>query len=250
MTNADPVTPDGRVVLVSGGSRGLGLAIVRGYLEDGCRVATFSRSSTPEMDAVVTHHHDRAVFYRADLGARDELEPLVRRVENEWGPIGVLVNNAGITLEGVLARMSVADIERLIDVNLRGTLALTHAVARGMMIRRFGRIVSVSSIVATRGFTGTAAYAATKGAVEAMTRALARELGSRNITVNAVAPGYLETDLTAGLRDEKRRQILRRTPLGRPGTVDEVAAAIRFLTSDAARFVTGQTLVVDGGLTT
>jgi len=202
------------------------------------------------MDALVQRHPDRAAFYRADLGARTEIETLVRRVEQEWGPIGVLVNNAGITLEGVLARMSMQEIERLIDVNLRGTLTLTHAVARGMMIRRFGRIVSVSSIVATRGFTGTAAYAATKGAIEAMTRALARELGSRNITVNAVAPGYLETDLTAGLREDKRRQILRRTPLGRPGTVDEVAAAIRFLTSDAAGFVTGQTLVVDGGLTT
>jgi 3-oxoacyl-[acyl-carrier protein] reductase len=244
------VSADAPVVLVSGGSRGLGLAIVKGYLDEGRRVATFSRNSSSEMDELVGSHAGRAVFYRADLGTRHQLEPLVRRIERDCGPIGVLVNNAGITYEGVLARTSIDEIERLIDVNLRGTLALTHAVARGMMIRRSGRIVSVSSIVATRGFTGTAAYAATKGAIEAMTRALARELGGRNITVNAVAPGYLETDLTAGLHEDKRRQILRRTPLGRPGKVEEVAAAVRFLTSDAAGFVTGQTLVVDGGLTT
>jgi 3-oxoacyl-[acyl-carrier protein] reductase len=237
-------------VLVSGGARGLGLAIVRAYLEDGCSVATFSRRNTPEIQRLAEEHPRRCAFFSADVAAANELEALVRRVEDDLGPISYLVNNAGVTLEGIFPRLALGDIDRVIDINLRGTLALTRAVVRGMMIRRHGRIVSISSIVSSRGFTGTAAYAATKGAVDAMTRALARELGGRNITVNAVAPGSLETALTADISKGKRDQILRRTPLGRPGTVEEVAAVVRFLTSDQARFVTGQTVVVDGGLTT
>lgn len=238
-----------RIALVSGGSRGLGLALVKTYLEEGCRVVAVSRKPSLEIEALIAAQSERLGFYTGDLAAAGELEPLVRRVEREVGPIDYLINNAGIALEGVFARLAPQRIDQVIDVNVRGTLALTRAVARGMMVRRFGRIVTISSIVAVRGFTGTVPYAASKGALEAMTRALAREVGSRNITVNAVAPGFLETEMTESLGERQRGQIVRRTPLGRPGTVDDITGVVRFLTSDAARFVSGQTVVVDGGLT-
>ena len=238
-----------RVALVSGGSRGLGLAIVKSLLKDGCRVVTFSRKSTPEIESIVSAQQGRMAFYSADLAATHQLERLVKLIEREFGPIDYLINNAGIVVEGLMARVPAEQIRSVVDINVKGTLELTRAVSRGMMIRRFGRIVTISSIVAVQGFTGTAPYAASKGALDAMTRALARELGGRNITVNAVAPGYMETEMTSALTDEVRRRIIRRTPMGRCATVDDVAAVVRFLTSDQAAFVSGQTIVVDGGLT-
>jgi 3-oxoacyl-[acyl-carrier protein] reductase len=243
MTTATPVA------LVTGGSRGLGMAIVKALLDIGLRTATVSRKPTPEIEVLLTKHPGRLAMYPGDLGAPDQLGALIRRIEHEFGPIGYLVNNAGVALEGFLARLPSEQIRNVIDINVRGTLELTRAVTRGMMVRRFGRIVTISSIVAVQGFTGTAPYAASKGALEAMTRALARELGGRNITVNAVAPGYMETEMTENLSAEQRRQILRRTPLGRVATVDDVAGVVRFLMSDEARFISGQTIVVDGGLT-
>jgi 3-oxoacyl-[acyl-carrier protein] reductase len=243
------MAPAPPIALVSGGSRGLGLAIVTSLLDAGLRVATFSRKPTPEVERLIAAHSGRLAFYRGDLAAADELEPLVRRVERETGPIGYLVNNAGVALEGFLARLPSERIRRVIDVNVTGTLELTRAVTRGMMVRRFGRIVTISSIVALQGFTGTAPYAASKGALDAMTRALARELGGRNITANAVAPGYMETGMTGALSEQQRGQILRRTPMGRVATVEDVARVVRFLLSDDAGFVSGQTIVVDGGLT-
>jgi 3-oxoacyl-[acyl-carrier protein] reductase len=212
-------------------------------------VATFSRTASADVDSLIASYPGRFALFTGDLAAPQGLAPLVRRVERECGPIDYLVNNAGVVLEGVFARLSYERVQRVIDVNVRGTIELTRAVARGMMVRRFGRIVSVSSIVTSRGFTGTAVYAASKGALEAMTRALARELGRRNITVNAVAPGYMETDMTAAMNQSQLQKIVARTPLGRAGRVEEVAGVVLFLTSDAAAFVSGQTLVVDGGLT-
>jgi 3-oxoacyl-[acyl-carrier protein] reductase len=174
---------------------------------------------------------------------------LIRGFEERIGRLSALINNAGIVSEDLLARQKVDEIEKLISVNLAGPLLLTREAVRGMMIAGRGAIVNISSIVSVSGYKGTVAYSATKGGINAMTRALARELGGRGITVNAVAPGYMETDLVAHMGPSKLKQIVRRTPLGRPGTVDDVVEVVRFLISDGARFVTGQTIVVDGGLT-
>jgi 3-oxoacyl-[acyl-carrier protein] reductase len=238
----------GNVVLVSGGSKGLGLAIVQTQLQRGDAVATFARSSTPEVKALEKEYGDRFAFEIGDITQVDKFRDLVKGFENRLGPISGLVNNAGTVAESLLARQDSAAINRLIDTNLRGPLLLTREVARGMMIRQAGRIVNISSIVSVSGYKGTAAYSATKGGLNSMTRALARELGGRNITVNSVAPGYMETDLVKEMSPKHLAQIVRRTPLKRPGTVGDLADVVAFLLSDGARFISGQTIVVDGGL--
>ena len=238
-----------QVVLVSGGSRGLGLGLVRALLGYGHKVATFSRSTSPDVRSLGKEFPDTFRFVEADIADQDQTAGVIAEAEQSLGPIGVLVNNAAVVNEALLARQAVEDIDRLIDINLRGTLLLTRQVVRGMMIRRYGRIINVSSIVSVSGYKGTVAYSATKGAIDAMTRALARELGGRNITVNSVAPGYMDTELTKQMSQDHLRQIVRRTPLGRPGNVEDVVGLVTFLMSPAASFISGQTIVVDGGLT-
>lgn len=236
------------IVLVSGGSKGLGLAIVRTLLARGDSVATFARHSTPEIEVLHDSYPDRFDFAEGDMMQSDTFRVLVKQFEKKLGGLTGLVNNAGTVAEALLARQDSADIFRLLQTNLAGPLLLTREVARGMMIRQRGRIVNISSIVSVSGYKGTAAYSATKGGVNSMTRALARELGGRGITVNAVAPGYMETDLVKEMSPKHLAQIVRRTPLGRPGTVEDVSNVVAFLLSDAAQFISGQTIVVDGGL--
>lgn len=238
-----------RVALVSGGSRGLGLAVVNALLAEGWRAATFSRRHSPEVDAIAARYPQDFLYLQGDVSEHDRLDELVTEVERRLGRLTALVNNAGMVSEALIARQPVADIARLLAVNLQGPLLLTRRAVRGMMIGGGGRIVNISSIAGVSGYKGTAAYAATKGGLDAMTRALARELGGRNITVNSVAPGYMETELVKGIDARQLAQIVRRTPLGRPGTVGDVVGVVMFLLSDAARFVSGQTIVVDGGLT-
>jgi 3-oxoacyl-[acyl-carrier protein] reductase len=236
------------VILVTGGSRGLGLAIVRALLERGDSVATFARHPTPEIGQLLAEYPNKLIFTEGDMAHSKSFNSLIKGVEKRLGGLTGLVNNAGTVAEALLARQDAEDIERLLEVNLKGPLLLTREVARGMMIRKFGRIVNISSIVSVSGYKGTAAYSATKGGLNAMTRALARELGGRNITVNTVAPGYMETDLVKQMSSKHLAQIVRRTPLGRPGTVKDVSDVVEFLLSDKARFISGQTIVVDGGL--
>jgi 3-oxoacyl-[acyl-carrier protein] reductase len=240
---------DSEVVLISGASRGLGLSLVNSLLDSGYKVAAFSRSRSREVDALLAACPGRLHFAQADLADETVLPDLVRTAEDVLGPIAVLINNAGTVHEALLARQSAEAIDILIDVNLRGTLLLTRQVIRGMMIRQYGRIINISSIVSVSGYKGTVVYSATKGGIDAMTRALARELGGRNITVNSVAPGYMKTDLTATMNTKHLAQIVRRTPLGRPGRVEDVVGVVKFLISPAAAFISGQTIVVDGGLT-
>lgn len=237
------------VTLISGASRGLGFGIAQAILDKGGAVAGFSRTSNDEIERLVNSHSDRCLFLTADLRSEPNFTPLVRRVEQKLGPITGLVNNAGIVDEQLLVRQSFESISNIIDNNLKGMLSLSRAVIRGMMVRNFGRIVNISSIVSVSGYKGTIAYSATKGGIDAATKAMARELGGRNITVNSLAPGYMETELTKHMSEKHLKQIVRRTPLGRPGTIDDVVGPTLFLLSEQAKFISGQRLVVDGGLT-
>ena len=238
-----------RATLISGGTRGLGLGIAAALLADGQCVATFARKKSADIQSLERKYPETLMFTTGDMGSPEDFPDIVQQAEKRFGRLTGLVNNAGIVAEELLARQKSEDIERLLAVNLRGPLMLTRQAARSMMIAGRGRIVNISSIVSVSGYKGTVAYSATKGGLNAMTRALARELGGRGITVNTVAPGYMETDLVSEMDPKHLRQIVRRTPLGRAGQVDDVVGVVLFLLSDAARFISGQTVVVDGGLT-
>ncbi len=245
-------------VIVTGGSRGLGLAIVKALLTDGCRVSTCSRSWSSELERL-SADPDLAprLFWRAcALGDATSVSDFMSEAMSaaaadiDRPPLYALLNNAGVARDGVLATFPEVEIDSLISANLTGALQMARTFLREkLVVGGDGRIVNISSIVGLRGYTGLAVYAATKAGLDGMTRALAREVGRRRITVNSVAPGYLTTELSTGLSSEQRAQIVRRTPLGRLGTTEDVVALVRFLLSPQAGFITGQTLVVDGGLT-
>jgi 3-oxoacyl-[acyl-carrier protein] reductase len=222
---------------------------VEALLREGYRTATFSRAPTEALAQLAEHYPGKITSLAGDMTDAAALEEVVRRVEREVGPIEALINNAGIAHDGVLATMRPCDVEQLIAVNLTGTLLLTRLVVRHMLVRGRGVVLSISSIIGLRGYSGLAAYSATKAGLDGMTRALARELGGRNIRVNAIAPGYLETEMTGKLDEGQKQQIVRRTPLGRLGRPEDVVGTVLFLLSPAASFITGQTLVIDGGIT-
>jgi 3-oxoacyl-[acyl-carrier protein] reductase len=243
------VSSEPRVVVITGGSRGLGAGIVQSYLDSGDLVATCSRSITPEVEKWQQKLPDRFLFVPADLSKPTDCEAFVKAVIDRWDHVDVLVNNAGVARDGILGMASDDDIDTVVDLNLKGTLHMSRLVSRRMLARRSGNIVNISSIVGRSGYRGLAVYSATKAAQEGMTRALARELGSRGIRVNAIAPGYLRTEMSHGLDEAQLQQIVRRTPAGRLGEPDDVARACQFLTDPRNDYVTGQVLVVDGGLT-
>jgi 3-oxoacyl-[acyl-carrier protein] reductase len=237
-----------RHIVLSGGSRGLGKALVEGLLSEGYCVSTFSRSATDFTNSLADNSN--FFFAAADISDRDKIAEFLVAAEKKFGiPFG-LVNCAGVAVDGVLAMFSEEQIERVMEINLVGALVLTRRVVRRMLLsKQGGAIINISSIIGLRGYNGLSAYAATKGGMDAMTRALARELGDRKIRVNSIAPGYLETEMTHGLSDRQRQQIVNRTPLGRLGTPQDVVGPVSFLLSDRAEFITGQVLVVDGGIT-
>jgi 3-oxoacyl-[acyl-carrier protein] reductase len=235
-------------VIISGGSRGLGQALIEGMLGIGYCVSTFSRKPTEFTESFADH--ERFYFGAADIADNQALAAFVRHAEARFGTPSGLVNCAGVAVVGVLATMPDHAIDRVLSINLAGALHLTRLVVRRMMLRNMpGSIVNISSVVGLRGYRGLGAYAAAKAGMDGMTRALAREVGERKIRVNSIAPGYLETEMTHGLDDAQRRQIINRTPLGRLGHPVDVVGPTLFLLSDQSAFITGQVLVVDGGMT-
>ncbi len=243
---------EARPVIVTGGSRGLGLALVRTLLLQGYAVATCSRKHTAALQEIASSTSpERFLHVACTLGDESEESRFFDSVLawKKRAPLYCLVNNAAVAGEGILATFPNIDSARILETNLTSVLRLTRLALRVMLAQnQKARVINISSIVGIRGYTGLAAYSASKAGLDGMTRALAREVGRRNITVNSVAPGYLTTDLSASLRQEQRRQIVNRTPLGRLGDVADIAPVVQFLLSDGADFITGQTLVVDGGI--
>jgi len=226
-------------VLVTGGNRGIGLAIARAFAANGDKVTVTHRSSDPPSGL-------HAV--RCDVTDTGQVEELFEAVDRQQGPVEVLVANAGITRDTLLLRMSEQDWDDVIDTNLTAAYRLAKRAAKGMLRMRRGRMVFVSSVVGLSGSAGQANYAASKAGLVGFARSVARELGSRSITANVVAPGFVETDMTAALPPERRDELLAQIPLGRYATTEEVAGVVTWLASDAAAYVTGAVIPVDGGL--
>ena len=235
-----------RTVVVTGVSRGLGLAIATRIAGDGYKVIGISRKKSEAYQDLMSRLPGRVEFQPLDLSDVDSIAGVARETTEKYGPIYGLVNNAGIGLDGVLATMLQTDIDRVFRTNLLGPINLTKHIMRSMLSKGEGRIINVSSIVASTGFHGLSVYAATKAGLEGFTRSLSREAGKRNITVNCVAPGYMETEMMAGLPREKLESVRRRAPLGLPRP-EQVAAAISYLLTPEASTVTGTVLTVDGG---
>ena len=233
---------DGKHALVTGGSRGIGAAIARELAAAGATVVVGYRSGKEEAELVAGEVGGRAV--QADVANADDAKRLVE----EAGDLDILVNNAGTTRDGVLARMSDDDWRAVVETNLSSVFYTCRAVSRGMMKRRAGSIVNLSSIVGIHGNWGQINYAASKAGIIGFTKSLAQELGSRGVRANVIAPGYIKTALTEVIPEEAKQQMLSLTPLGRLGDPEDVAGAVRFLCSDAAAFITGEVLVVGGGL--
>ncbi|NKB90679.1 MAG: SDR family oxidoreductase [Candidatus Nanopelagicales bacterium] len=230
------------VTVVTGGNRGIGAAIARRLVEAGHRVVVASRTGTGPDDCAVTG------TVSMDVSSAGSIHDGLADIEDAYGPIGALVANAGITKDNLLLRMSDEEIDTVVQTNLAGSIRLCRGVARGMIRAKTGRIVLISSVVGLLGSAGQVNYAASKAGLVGVARSLARELGSRGITVNVVAPGFVETDMTAELDDGRRDQILGAIPLGRYASADEIAALVEFLVGPEAGYITGSVIPVDGGL--
>jgi 3-oxoacyl-[acyl-carrier protein] reductase len=237
----------GKVALVTGGSRGIGKDIAAGLVRAGAKVAILGRD---EARAVATAGElgPNAKGYRCDVAVPADVEQALEAVEKDLGPIDVLVNNAGTTKDNLLFRIGLDDWDQVLATNLKGAFLVTKLVARGMIKRRWGRIVNIASVVGMIGNKGQANYAASKAGLIGLTKAVAKELASRNVLVNAVAPGYIDTELTRAISDEAKQTLQAAIPLARLGTGGDVAGAVLFLASDLASYITGQVIVVDGGM--
>ena len=238
----------GQVALVTGGSRGIGLAIAQALAEAGAKVAVVARNGAGAESAAAGLAGDGHRGFGCDVADSEATAALVKRVEEEMGSLDVLVNNAGVTRDNVLMRIKDEDWSAVLDTNLKGAFNLIRAASRGMMKRRSGRIVNITSVVGITGNKGQANYAASKAGLIGLTKSVAKELGSRGVLVNAVAPGYIETDMTSDLPQAAREALSSQIALGRLGRPEDIAPVVRFLAGPGGSYITGQVLVVDGGM--
>jgi 3-oxoacyl-[acyl-carrier protein] reductase len=241
----------GKTVLITGGTRGIGRACAVAFAREGARVAICGRNDETARKAaqeIAAESSGEVHGFGCDIADAAAVNAMVKSVNESFGPIYVLINNAGITRDGLLMRMKSEDWSAVVDTNLTGAFNCCRAVTRDMIKQRTGRIINVSSIIGLRGQGGQTNYAAAKAGLIGFTKALAQEVASRNITVNVIAPGYIDTDMTAVITDQIRKELLEKIPLKRVGTGDDIAAAARFLASAGASYITGAVLQVDGGL--
>lgn len=242
---------EGRTALVTGGSRGIGRAVCLELARGGANVVLCyagNDAAARKTAEAVEAAGGKALVLRCDVSDAAQVDALVRTAVERFGQVDILVNNAGITRDNLVMRMSEADFDAVIAANLKGAFLCMKAVSRGMLKRRYGRIVNLSSVVGLRGNAGQVNYAASKAGVIGMTKAMAKELASRGVTVNAVAPGFIETDMTAAMTDAARTAALGSVPMGHLGAPEDVARAVAFLAGDEAAYITGQVLAVDGGM--
>jgi 3-oxoacyl-[acyl-carrier protein] reductase len=250
---AEPTTQEmnelsGKVALVTGGSRGIGRSIAEHLARGGARVAVIGRSAGSAADAAAALPGGGHAGYACDVSDGAAIDALIKKVESELGPVDILVNNAGVTQDNLLVRLTDDAWDAVLDTNLKGAFLLIRAAARGMMRRRSGRIINITSVVGITGNKGQANYAASKAGLIGLTKSVAKELASRGVLCNAVAPGYIETDMTSALPEAAKSELVGQIAVGRLGTGDDIAGVVRFLAGPAATYITGQVIVVDGGM--
>ena len=242
---------ENQVAVVTGAGRGIGHAIAVRLAQEGARVASVSRTAANAQktaDEINAARADAAKAYAVDVADQDAVQKAAAQILADFGRVDILVNNAGVTRDGLSMRMSLDDWDTVVNTNLKGAFMFTQALMRPMIKQRSGRIINISSIAGLTGNAGQANYSASKAGLIGLTKTLARELASRGITVNAVAPGLIETDMTTVLSEEIRQAILQKVPLGKLGEPDDIAGAVAYLASPEAKYITGQVLTVDGGM--